>query len=88
MPQIVYYHDTWESLLQSNNELSIIRQLALIAFVILEYKYKYIYIYIYIYLYKYIYIYIYIFIYKYISQHLLCNQTKNYFVVSFWHLIY
>ena len=43
----------WESLLQSNNGSSIIKQLALIAFFILEYYiYKYIYIYIYIYIYS------------------------------------
>ena len=36
----------WESLLQSNNGSSIIKQLALIAFFILEYIYIYIYIYI------------------------------------------
>ena len=36
----------WESLLQNNNGSSIIKQLALIAFFILEYIYIYIYIYI------------------------------------------
>ena len=51
----------WESLLQSNNGSSIIKQLALIAFFILEYIYIYIYIYIFI-----IYIYI-IYIYTYLS---------------------
>ena len=39
----------WESLLQSNNGSSIIKQLALIAFFILVCMYIYIYIYIYIY---------------------------------------
>ena len=34
----------WESLLQSNNGSSIIKQLALIAFFILEYIYIYIYV--------------------------------------------
>ena len=43
----------WESLLQSNNGSSIIKQLALKAFFILEYIYIYIYNYIYIYIYIY-----------------------------------
>ena len=48
----------WEPLLQTNNGLSIIKQLALIAFFILEHN---IYIYIYddgVYIYTYLYIYI------------------------------
>ena len=55
----IFIMTPWESLSQGNNGSSIIKQLALIAFFILEYIYVYIYIHIYINIYVYIYMYIY-----------------------------
>ena len=44
----IFIMTPWESLLQSNNESSMIKQMALIAFFILEYIYIYICMYVYI----------------------------------------
>ena len=84
----IFIMTPWESLLQSNNGSSIIKQLALTAFFILEYIYIYIYIYIYTYyIYIYIYVYMYIFICIY-NIDIYVYIYNMYYILYIYHIYY